>query len=353
MRDRSENHSNVLFDLEDLRMRIKRCEEIVQQRNVTFVNQDKPPSALRQGDPKATVKLFDLEQLISHPGYFEWSRSLLLHLDLATISKLCLVSKATKEFVTKQRHWWFLKLKFTFNRPIDFLQYFNTKMFYHKQSIIEAFPWYEDFLEYVRTNQAITIVGLRDLIYLFDQYLNYRSVLGGLDFCSPFVKFMRHLNPSGSLGSIKSPPTIRESYVYFVKCLMNSPIDFKITEDFQMVSSAIDAMNFSDFSIETRTPFLYNCYLGNDCIVSLLLKYAKSRNIDVRSGYPLHLATKNGYKKVVKILLENHEVIGLDVNATDQNQKTAIELARENHDDSIVEMLSLFDKCFVNKKCLT
>jgi hypothetical protein len=86
------------------------------------------------------------------------------------------------------------------------------------------------------------------------------------------------------------------------------------------------------------TPLHEAAFYGNDLVAKTLLKAGANVNAIGYRGKvtPLYLAVGGGHVNMVKILLSN----GADINAVDRYGKTALQLAKEDHQTNIVAILS-------------
>ena len=94
-----------------------------------------------------------------------------------------------------------------------------------------------------------------------------------------------------------------------------------------------------------ETPFYYACLKGNLEVVKLLLNH---KNIDINltssnHGFiPLMRACEKGYYEVVELILKSGKITNL--NAKTKDGKTAIDIARETKNKTILELLESFEK---------
>jgi len=94
-----------------------------------------------------------------------------------------------------------------------------------------------------------------------------------------------------------------------------------------------------------ETPFYYACLNGKTGVVELLLNH-KNVNINLISrnhGFtPLMRACEKGHIEIVKRILKSGKITNL--NAKTEDGKTAIDIARETKNKTILELLESFEK---------
>ena len=116
---------------------------------------------------------------------------------------------------------------------------------------------------------------------------------------------------------------------------MKSPLVFSQTED-AFIKSCAKLQFLRDDSVNTT--FQGACTLNNPEFVSILLDKAQEKDIDVKTGKPLHIASMSGHFKVVNILLQRKNEIGIDVHALDKFGKTALQWAKEKNFQPVIEV---------------
>lgn len=115
----------------------------------------------------------------------------------------------------------------------------------------------------------------------------------------------------------------------------------KLLLQYSMGRQSTFNLNFADTMLP---PLCSAAHLGNTKIMQVLLDYGWNTNkVDAKQQTPLHFATKNGYYKVIQVLLNSQQ---LDVNAQDQCSSTALHNAA--HGGHMVVVNLLLSKADIN-----
>ncbi len=100
-----------------------------------------------------------------------------------------------------------------------------------------------------------------------------------------------------------------------------------------LIEQGID-FNFVDN--KQRSPFMSALLSQHQEMAQLLLPHVRQLNsADVNHDYPIHIATSNGYRKIVEALLNKN----VDVNVTDRLGNTPLILATRHDDGELVKLL--------------
>ena len=254
----------------------------------------------------------DLELFVYHPGYQGIGELILTKLDVKTVAKLRLVSKAFWQFIDESRHWWVLH-----SRSLRVKQKTFTVKTYHNR-IRVWFPFYyreqrHHVLDKYPTNQKVF------------QFFEKQARLHDLKFFLECIN--RHVD---------------ELWDHHRKCLLAI---FCQKEECIGVFEAL--VNRSDFDFNTLLfigrPILQSAVIcENVKLVKLLVKNAQKLKINLNfrdklQRTTLHIACMFRHAEIAQCLIEDG--VDIDLNAKDHYGFTPLHYAASG-DKSLWDMSS-------------
>ena len=294
---------------------IKGLEELVRQQNETIKGLRKDVNGLTSdfasadNDQDHQDEHFDLELLFTNPAYHGVTKTIISYLNLNTMVVCCLVSQSFRDSVVNHRHWWAMQLNFMKRQPkpctarkSSMLENFD---FSGHRRLLELFPWYSKVFDSI---QSITSNGEHlNITWCMRRYWNKTTMEN-----KAFTLFLY---------------TIRSRIVDFAEYLMRifDSEDYKKEED-------------NARKVYNTTPFALACSSGGPSILSLMLNSISEKEIDTNFGFPLHKACQLGSIENVKLLFERRQEIALDFNQVNEEGKTALEVAKMNNYEEIVNV---------------
>ena len=208
--------------------------------------------------------------------------------DLANCRLVC---KAAKHLIEGQRFWYTSLLKNIVNKTKTFWGFGEISPTYKigsEMSILEAFPWWRKYVNYITLHA--NFIQLKLVIELLQKY--FCSKTNGQDE-APLVWMLEEEQTSHSLILLE----------FFLDSPMNFMDDFHDTED----------------PGHHQNPLEITCSLSHLDHAKLIVKYAKKQSIQISElNYcgenALHTACMYAGMDSVKFVLEHKDEIGLDVN---------------------------------------
>ena len=314
-----------------LETRIKELEDKLYQQEIMNQSQKQELVAIKSQQLKLSTELDSqnggglqdskykqscLEELLTNPGYFHFTITIYRHLNYVALANLSIVSKSINAVIVNSKIWWGLHIeKIICTRKI-FLVKHNDYDIYGRSYLLEKFPWYLEFLEYVMINGSFNAIKI--IITLLKLY-----------FCDK--------NIEGNGGITPLFYAIMNNSTIFVEQFLKSPIKYKDTEENYIKT----VCNFD------TTPFTYACENNHWESVKLFVENIKTQSFDFRHGLPLHRASQIGHHKVVEYLLK---LKGFDITVRNHNGKTALELAKENNHEEVVGIFAVYElRTFLHK----
>ena len=267
----------------------------------------------------------NFEEILQNPGLHLIGRRIFSFLDYDDLASCRLICRGANDLIKHQRFWLTSLLKsilhttrtFWYWRPIlPKLQEDPWKFAVQEQSeksIIEAFPWWQTYYEYIIAKANWCQLEL--IIYVLLQGYFRTTNLG------------MHSDPLGMEGE-DCPPLCW----MFAKKQLHSNLkllEFFLDSPLRFMDDFLDRNESSPLYKEVnRNPFARACRQGYVEKAKLILKYAKKQSIDLTEitpqGNALHVACSNAQVDAVKFLLQHRHEIGLDVNSIDELLGTAL-----------------------------
>ena len=259
------------------------------------------------------------EEIIQNPGLHIIAIKIFSFLDFDDLATCRLVCRGANDLIKHQRLWLTSVLKMLLHSPKTF--YGDTLKNMVKKSIIESFPWWQNYFEYIVTHAKWRIMEL--IILMLQNYLR------------------------AAFTSTNSTPlhwtiqrTQDHSNLTLIEFFLDSPLKF--IEDFFDVDVSED-----DEQIQ-RNPFAIACGKGFVKIAKLLQKYAKKQSIQLNEvsmfGNAFHSACFWAHMDSLKFLLPIKEEIGLDVNSISHEFGTPLHAVLSMNENRIEDWMRMEER---------